>query len=93
MTTQKQFLKSGTMLALVALLMRGISLAFNAYITRTVGSEGMGLMSLTMSVYGFAVTFATAGVSLAVTRLVAAALGREEGERAAKVLRCAVLSV
>ena len=91
MTTQKQFLKSGAMLALVALLMRAISLAFNAYITRTVGAEGMGLMSLTMSVYGFAVTFATAGVSLAVTRLVAAALGRAEGARAARVMRCAVL--
>lgn len=90
MTTQKQFLKSGAMLALVALLMRGVSLAFNANITEKVGAEGMGLLSLTMSVYGFAVTFATAGVALAVTRLVAAALGRREGERARRTLRAAV---
>ncbi len=91
MTTKKQFFKSGAMLASVALLMRGVSLAFNAYITDTVGAEGMGLLSLTMSVYGFAVTFATAGVALAVTRLVAAALGRAEGERARRVLRSALI--
>ena len=91
MTSKKQFLKSGAMLACVALLMRGISLAFNAYITETVGAEGMGLLSLTMSVYGFAVTFATAGVALAVTRLVASALGRAEGARAKRVLRAAVI--
>lgn len=79
------------MLAAVALLMRAVSLAFNAYITETVGAEGMGLLSLTMSVYGFAVTFATAGVALAVTRLVAAALGRSEGARAARVMKSALI--
>jgi len=91
MTTKKQFFKSGIMLACVALLMRGVSLAFNAHITEKVGAEGMGLLSLTMSVYGFAVTFATAGVALAVTRLVAAALGRCEGERARRTMRAAVI--
>ena len=91
MTNKKQFLKSGCMLAAVALLMRGVSLAFNAYITERVGAEGMGLLSLTMSVYGFAVTLATAGISLAVTTLVASALGKREGSRARRVLRAAVL--
>ena len=91
MTSKKQFLKSGAMLACIALLMRSVSLAFNAYITDTVGAEGMGLLSLTMSVYGFAATFATAGVALAVTRLVAAALGRAQGARAKRVLRAAVI--
>ncbi len=84
-------MKSGCMLACVALLMRSVSLAFNAYITDRVGAEGMGLLSLTMSVYGFAVTFATAGVALAVTRLVASALGRAEGARARRVMRAAVV--
>lgn len=91
MTNKKQFFKSGAMLAAVALAMRGVSLLFNSYITDKVGAEGMGLLSLTMSVYAFAVTFATSGVSLAVTRLVAAALGRGEGERAKRVLRAAVI--
>ncbi len=90
MTSKRQFFKSGAMLAAVALAMRGVSLLFNSYITEKVGAEGMGLLSLTMSVYAFAVTFATSGVSLAVTRLVAAALGRGEGKRAKRILRAAV---
>ena len=91
MTDKRRFFKSGAMLAAVALAMRGVSLLFNSYITEKVGAEGMGLLSLTMSVYAFAVTFATSGISLAVTRLVAAALGRSEGERARRVLRAAFL--
>lgn len=89
MTVKRAFLKSGLMLAAVSLLMRSVSLLFNALITEKVGAEGMGLLSLTMSVYAFAVTFATSGISLAVTRQVAAALGRGEGERARRVVRCA----
>ena len=89
MTDKRTFLKSGAMLAIVALAMRGVSLLFNSHITEKVGAEGMGLLSLTMSVYAFAVTFATSGISLAVTRLVAAALGRGEGKRAKRILRAA----
>lgn len=91
MTSKKQFFRSGAMLAAVALTMRGVSLLFNSFVTEKVGAEGMGLLSLTMSVYAFGVTFATSGISLAVTRLVAAALGRGEGERARRILLCAVL--
>lgn len=91
MTSKTQFIKSGAMLAAVALTMRATSLFFNSFITEKVGAEGMGLLSLTMSVYAFAVTFATSGIALAVTRLVAAALGRGEGARARQLLRGAVL--
>ncbi len=91
MTSKQQFFKSGAMLAAVALTMRAVSILFNSFITDKVGAEGMGLLSLTMSVYAFAVTFATSGISLAVTRLVAAALGRGEGTRGARVLRAATL--
>lgn len=89
MTGKKEFLKNGLLLAVVSLFMRSVSLLFNSLITEKVGAEGMGLLSLTMSVYAFAVTFATSGISLAVTRQVAAALGRGEGERARRALRSA----
>ncbi len=90
MTGTREFFKNGLLLSAVALLMRGVSLGFHSYITARVGAEGMGLLSLTMNVYAFAVTFATSGISLAVTRLVAAAVGRAEGARARRILRCAV---
>ncbi|MBQ2719337.1 MAG: oligosaccharide flippase family protein, partial [Clostridia bacterium] len=82
-----RFFKNGAVLAASALLMRTVSVAFGAYVTGKVGAEGMGLYSLIMSVYTFAVTFATSGVQLAVTRLVAEALGRGDSAGARAALR------
>ncbi len=87
----RRFFKNGAVLALSALLMRTVSVAFGAYVTRRVGAEGMGLYSLIMSVYTLFVTFATSGVHLAVTRLVSEAEGRGDHEGARAVLRTALL--
>ena len=51
----------------------------------------MGLYTLVGTVYGFAVTIATSGISLTVTRQVAAALGRAEKKEAARALGGAFL--
>ena len=39
----RRFFRNGAVLALSALLMRTVSVAFGAYVTRKVGVEGMGL--------------------------------------------------
>lgn len=83
---RKRFFYNGAVLTLVALAMRTVSLFFGAYVTRAVGEVGMGLYTLVSTVYGFAVTLATSGVSLTVTRQVAAALGRAERRTAARAL-------
>lgn len=85
-----RFFRNGAVLALSALIMRTVSVAFGAYVTGKVGAEGMGLYSLIMSVYTFAVTFATSGVQLAVTRLVAEALGRGDAVGARAALRASL---
>lgn len=71
-----QFAKNVLLLTVTGLLMRSVSLGFNLYLKNKLGSEGVGLFSLIMSVYSFAVTFATAGTALLVTRLVSEALGK-----------------
>lgn len=86
----RQFIKNGVVLALAAILMRTVSVAFGAYVSESVGAEGMGLYSLIMSVYTLGVTFATSGVQLATTRLVAEALGRREEGAAHAALRTAL---
>ncbi len=60
----------------VTIFMRSISVIFNAYVSGKIGAEGMGLYSLVTSIYAFAVTFATSGISLAVMRLVSEELGK-----------------
>lgn len=88
---RRKFFYNGFILTLVALAMRTVSLFFGAYVTRAVGEVGMGLYTLVGTVYGFAVTIATSGISLTVTRQVAAALGRAERKEAAGALGGAFL--
>lgn len=91
MTRLQRYVKNALILVAASLFMRSVSLAFNAYVSREIGAEGMGLFALAMSVYGFAVTFATSGVGLAVTRLVAEAIGAEREDRVRPILCRAVL--
>ena len=90
MTRRHRYFQNALILVATALVMRGVSLAFNAYVTREIGAEGMGLFALSMSVYGFAVTFATSGINLAVTRLVAEAIGECDTSRVRPILLRAV---
>ena len=83
----KRFFKSGFLLTAVGLAMRSAAMFFGAFISRTVGAEGTGLYTLIMTVYSFAVTLATSGISLTVTRLVASAVGEGKPERLGRVLR------
>lgn len=87
----KRFFKSGIMLTLVGLAMRTVAMFFSAFISRTVGAEGTGLYTLIMTVYSFALTLATSGISLTVTRLVASAMGEGRPEQVGRVLRGAFL--
>ena len=91
MIASKRFIKSGVLLTLVGLAMRTVAMFFGAFISRAVGAEGVGLYTLIMTVYSFAITLATSGISLTVTRLVASAIGEGRGEDIRKILRGAFL--
>ncbi|MBO7196704.1 MAG: oligosaccharide flippase family protein [Clostridia bacterium] len=91
MSEAKRFIKSGILLTAVGLAMRTVAMFFGAFISRTVGAEGMGLYTLIMTVYSFAVTFATSGISLTVTRLVASAIGEGKHGDVGGVLRGAFI--
>ena len=62
------FLLNAVMLSVVNIVMRGIAVSFNSYVTQKIGAESMGLFTLVMSVYGFAVTLALSCVNLAAVR-------------------------
>ena len=76
----QKYLLNGLILSAAAILIRTVGVGFNVYVTSKVGAEGMGLLGLTSTVYGFAITLATSGINLAVVRLVSNALpyGNEE---------------
>ena len=64
-----KFLSDALILSAVNILLRGIGVSFNAFVTRKIGAESMGLLTLVMSVYGFAVTVALSCVNLAAVKL------------------------
>lgn len=74
----RRFFGNALLLTVSALIMRSVSVSFGAYVSNTAGAEAMGLFSLIMSVFGFALTLATSGINLAVTRMVSEALAEND---------------
>ena len=60
----KRFFINGLLMTAVTLAIRYVSVSFNIYITNRIGAVAMGLFTLISSVYGFALTLATSGISL-----------------------------
>ena len=83
----KRFFINGLLMTAVTLVIRYVSVAFNVYLTDKMGAVAMGLFTLVSSVYGFALTLATSGISLATTKLVSEAMGGVEEARRASTIR------
>lgn len=66
----KIFFINGAILTITALVMKSIGMVFSLYVANKIGSEAVGVFSLVMSVYMFAITLATSGLSLACTCIV-----------------------
>lgn len=62
-------LRNTIIMTAVNLIMRSVSVSFNAYLTSRIGSQGIGLFQLVMTVYSLAVTFSCAGMRLASMRM------------------------
>jgi len=71
--------------------MRGVGMAFQAWLSKKIGAAGIGLFQLIMSVSMLAATFAISGIRFAATRLVSEELGRDsETGVAAAIKRCLI---
>lgn len=69
MQKNSSLLKNTLIMTAVNLIMKSAGVGFNSFLTQNIGSEGMGLFQLVMSVYSLAVTFSCAGIRLASTRI------------------------
>ncbi len=65
----KSVFKNVFILALSGILAKSFDFIFRVYYSRTLGAEGMGLLSLGFSVHGVMLTFATAGLGVAVSKI------------------------
>ena len=87
----RKFLLNAIILCAVSILMRTVGVSFNVYVSNRAGAEAMGLYSLLSGIYAFGVTFATSGINLATMRLVAKALGKNDGNEASAALKRCIL--
>lgn len=73
----KRFLINGALLTVASIITQALGMLFRIYMSNKIGAEAIGLYQLILTVYVFAVTSVTSGITLLVTRLVteAVALG------------------
>lgn len=91
MNRKRKFIYNGILMSLVTVSMRTVTLYFSAFVLSRVGEEGVGLFTLVMNLFSFAVTLVSAGVSLSVTTLVSAELGEDAPRKRRSILRAALL--
>jgi len=64
------FFKNAIILTITSFFLRFLGMILRVYMSNTIGAQGMGLYQLILSIYVMASTFATAGVSTAVIRII-----------------------
>ena len=87
---KKAFLINAVLLTSAILLSRIIGISFRVYMSNKIGAEGIGLYQLICTIFLFASTFVTSGISLSVTRLVTDALSQKEYQKAKQTVRRAL---
>lgn len=91
MKQARQIFWNALLLTGASLLMRTAGVAFQVAISNRAGAEAMGLFSLMSGVYGFALTLATSGIHLGVTRVVVETVSAGKPERVGAVIRKAAI--
>ncbi len=75
MGIKKRLIYNTALLTPSSLIMRCIALAFQVWLVGRIGSAGIGLFTLVMSVSFLAATFAISGIRFAATRIISEELG------------------
>ena len=81
------FIKNALILTVTSFILRIIGMVFRVWLAGSIGAEGIGLYQVIFSVYLLAATFATSGISTAVTRLVTEQLAIGDKRGARRILR------
>ena len=85
------FIKNALILTVSSLILRFAGIIFKVWLANIIGSEGIGLYGLIFSVHVLASTFASSGISTAVTRLIAEEISLGSKNGVLKILSRAML--
>ena len=89
MRRKQRLMFNTALLTASALVMRAVTMAFQAWLASRIGAAGIGLYQLTGSVTVLFAAFAVSGIRFAATRLVSEEVGLERGAGVkGAMLRC-----
>ncbi len=74
--SKKLFIINTFLLTFTTIFLRLVGMFFRIYLSNKIGTEGMGLYQLILSVYMVFISFANAGISVSVTRLISENMDR-----------------
>ncbi|MDR2655606.1 MAG: oligosaccharide flippase family protein [Oscillospiraceae bacterium] len=87
---KKGMLYGAAVLTLSSIMTRLVGVVFSILLSNTLGAEGIGLFQLIFSFYALTINLSRAGISTAVSRLVAECAALSQSGRVRKIMRGAV---
>lgn len=87
---EQNLITSTLILTATSFLTRTIGMIFSVFLSQILGAEGIGIYELLMTIYMTAVVFASAGLCVSVSRLVAEELGKNQIGNITQIMRVAL---
>ncbi|KPV42276.1 stage V sporulation protein B [Alicyclobacillus ferrooxydans] len=85
--SQRSFFHGAMVLIAASLVTRVMGFAYRIVLTRMIGAAGMGLFQMVFSVLSLVLTFVTAGLPTAISKLVAEAVVQRDRVRVERILK------
>lgn len=84
---RKNLILNALILTSTTMAVSFITMGFRVYLSNKIGTEGMGLYQLLMSIYMMAATLSISGIRVTTTRLIAEELGRKNYKKINSIMK------
>lgn len=88
---RRKLIMNAFILTFATMMIGFVSTSFRVYLSNKIGSEGMGLYQLIMSIHGMTTTISISGIRVTTTRLIAEELGRSNIKNIKSILKKSML--
>ncbi len=90
---RRNIAKDTLLLTIIQMLLDGIALLLNVFMTNTLGTESIGILSLTGSFFALSAITASGNVFLCASRFISEEMGRKNGNPAHVLSYCMIVSL
>ncbi|MFD2169356.1 stage V sporulation protein B [Tumebacillus lipolyticus] len=91
--SKQSFLKGAVILVAASLITRVLGFVYKIFLSRLIGAEGIGLFYTVFPILMFLITLTTAGLPVAISKLVAEALVEEDTKRVKRIVSVSMKAV